>query len=190
MAETTRSPLRGLADAFTCITVHLGEDCVEVVDGSISLVLEDAEATKGLGREVARVLSAGDVVALRGDLGAGKTTLTQGIAAGLGIPGDVLSPTFALMSEYRQGRVPLLHVDAYRLTGDLDADQLGLDEYLENGWALVIEWPEHIEGALPPDHLAVHLFHDGDRRRAEVRSSGPQSLIQREVLRKRVGPRS
>ena len=155
--------------------------------GAISLVLEDPEATRRLGREVARVMNAGDVVALHGELGAGKTTLTQGIAAGLGIPGDVLSPTFALMSEYRHGRVPLLHVDAYRLTGDLDADQLGLDEYLENGWALVIEWPEHIAGALPPDHLAVHLSHNDDRRRAEILASGPQSLIQREVLRKRAG---
>ncbi len=152
-----------------------------------SIILEDAEATQALGREVARVLSAGDVLALHGDLGAGKTTLTQGLAAGLGISGDVISPTFALMSEYRLGRIPLLHVDAYRLTGDLDADQLGLDEYLDNGWALVIEWAENIPGALPPDHLAVYLYHDGDRRRAEIRAGGPQSLIQREVLRKRVG---
>jgi tRNA threonylcarbamoyladenosine biosynthesis protein TsaE len=157
------------------------------VAGTMNFILEDAEATKGLGREIARVLNAGDVLALCGELGAGKTTLTQGIAAGLGIPGDVLSPTFALMSEYRQGRIPLLHVDAYRLTGAVDADQLGLDEYLDEGWALVIEWPENIEGALPPDHLDVHLFHDGDRRRAEVRAGGPQSRIQLEVLRKRAG---
>lgn len=153
-----------------------------------TLILEDAEATKALGRELARVLDAGDVLTLHGDLGAGKTTLTQGLAAGLGIPDDVISPTFALMSEYRQGRIPLLHVDAYRLSGPEDAEELGLDEYLENGWALVIEWAENIAAALPPDRLAVILTHDDERRRARIEAGGAQSVIQREVLCKRVGP--
>jgi tRNA threonylcarbamoyladenosine biosynthesis protein TsaE len=138
-----------------------------MTDTQIQIRLEDAEATRALGREIAARLAPGDVLALSGDLGAGKTTLTQGLADGLGIAADVLSPTFALMSEYRSGRVPLLHVDAYRLNGAAEAEHLGLDEYLENGWALVVEWPENIAGALP-EGPAVHLEHDGDARIATV----------------------
>lgn len=134
----------------------------------IRIPLGDAEATRALGRDIATRLKPGDVVALSGDLGAGKTTLTQGLARGLGIESDVLSPTFALMSEYRNGRVPLLHVDAYRLTSASDADHLGLDEYLDNGWALVVEWPENIEGALPEGGPAVHLEHAGEERVARI----------------------
>lgn len=130
--------------------------------------LQDADATRALGREIAARLAPGDVVALSGDLGAGKTTLTQGLAEGLGVTGDVLSPTFALMSEHRGGRVPLLHVDAYRLNGAAEAEHLGLDEYLDNGWALVLEWPENIAGALPDDGPKVHLEHMGDTRRATL----------------------
>jgi tRNA threonylcarbamoyladenosine biosynthesis protein TsaE len=150
--------------------------------------LEDADATRALGAELADVLGPGDVLALSGDLGAGKTTLTQGLAHGLGIGGDVLSPTFALMSEYRAGRVPLLHVDAYRLANAEAADHLGLDEYLDNGWALVLEWPENIEGALSPDCLTVHLEHAGDARIATVRAGGPRSRnAKEEWLRARSG---
>jgi tRNA threonylcarbamoyladenosine biosynthesis protein TsaE len=140
------------------------------------LRLEDADAMRRLGARLAPVLGPGDVLALSGDLGAGKTTLTQGLAAGLGVEGDVLSPTFALMSEYRGGRIPLLHVDAYRLSGAEQADHLGLDEYLDNGWTLVVEWPENIEGALPPDRLAIHLEHAGDARIATVSANGPRSV--------------
>lgn len=152
-----------------------------------SFSLEDAGATRRLGREIARVLQPGDVVALSGDLGTGKTTLAQGIAEGLGVAGDVLSPTFTLMNEYTRARIPLLHVDAYRLAGVADVEQIGMEEYLENAWAMVVEWPERIAGALPEDHLLVTLTHDGDRRRATLMARGPQSAIQREIVLRRVG---
>lgn len=143
--------------------------------GKISLILENASATRALGAALARAMRPGDVLLLSGDLGAGKTTLTQGLAEGLGIEGDVLSPTFALMSEYRHGRVPLLHVDAYRLSGVADAEQLGLEEYLDGGWAMVIEWPDNIAGAITDEAATVHLTHDDDRRRATV--TGAQRWI-------------
>ncbi|HEY3267964.1 MAG TPA: tRNA (adenosine(37)-N6)-threonylcarbamoyltransferase complex ATPase subunit type 1 TsaE [Armatimonadota bacterium] len=133
----------------------------------MTATLLDADQTRRFGAALARAVRPGDVLALSGDLGAGKTTLTQGLAAGLGISGDVLSPTFALMSEYRGGRVPLLHVDAYRLNGASDAEQLGLDEYLDDGWALVLEWPGNIAGALL-ENVSVRLDHDGDRRTVSI----------------------
>ncbi|HEY3411435.1 MAG TPA: tRNA (adenosine(37)-N6)-threonylcarbamoyltransferase complex ATPase subunit type 1 TsaE [Armatimonadota bacterium] len=137
--------------------------------------LPTPEATRALGAAVAACLRPGDVLLLDGELGAGKTTFTQGLAHGLAIPDDVLSPTFALMSEYRAGRVQLLHVDAYRLNGAADAEQLGLHEYLDRGWALVVEWAGNIRGALPVDSLEIHFEYDGDARRATFRAQGGAS---------------
>jgi tRNA threonylcarbamoyladenosine biosynthesis protein TsaE len=146
-------------------------------DTDLTLVRElpSPEATRAFGAAVASALQPGDVILLEGELGAGKTTFTQGLALGLGIPDDVLSPTFALMSEYRGGRLPLLHVDAYRLSNAAEADQLGLDEYLDNGWALVVEWAGNISGALPVDSLEIHFEYDGDARRATVHANGGAS---------------
>ena len=149
--------------------------------------LTDAAATKRLGADLAIVLQPGMTLALSGDLGAGKTTLTQGLANGLGIGADVLSPTFALMSEYRDARIPLLHIDAYRLTGAADARQLGLDEYLDAGWALVVEWPENIEGALPEDRLHIRLDYDGESRTATATAGGEISGKILETWRARSG---
>lgn len=141
---------------------------------SYTVILEDAEATRRLGASLARVLRPADVIALSGDLGAGKTTLAQGLARALGAREDVISPTFALMSEYHTSP-PLLHVDAYRLESEADAAELGLDEYLDDGWAMVVEWPGNIAGALPGDILTVHLEHDGERRTAVLSAAGPVS---------------
>lgn len=137
--------------------------------------LPTLEATRAFGAAFAAALQPGDVLLLEGELGAGKTTFTQGLAHALGIHDDVLSPTFALMSEYRGGRVPLLHVDAYRLNNAAEADQLGLDEYLDNGWALVVEWAGNIQGALPGDSLDIHFEYDGDARCATLRANGSAS---------------
>lgn len=137
--------------------------------------LNSPEATRAFGAAFAAALRGGDVLLLDGELGAGKTTFTQGLASALGIPDDVLSPTFALMSEYRGGRLPLLHVDAYRLSSAAEADQLGLDEYLDNGWALVVEWAANIRGALPADTLEILFEYDGDARLARLRGNGSVS---------------
>jgi len=109
------------------------------------------------GRQLAGALRPGDVVALCGDLGAGKTCFVKGIAAGLGIAQEVTSPTFALIHEYRGGRLPLAHVDLYRLETVQDAINIGIEEYLGGPGVTVIEWAEKIESFLPARTVRVHL---------------------------------
>ena len=124
--------------------------------------------TAAVGRELAATLVAGSVVLLFGDLGAGKTALVRGLAEGLGAsPDDVSSPTFTLMQEYRGGRVPLLHVDLYRLENPREIEDLGLDELAEHA-VLAIEWAEKLPN---PDEgaIAVRITHgDGDSRAIEI----------------------
>src|SRR5437588_5509875 len=103
--------------------------------------LPTVEDTRDFGRALGRVLRPGDLVVLSGPLGAGKTTLAQGIGAGLGVDGPVLSPTFVIARVHRGGRVPLVHVDAYRLSSVAEVDDLDLDASLEES-ATVVEWGE------------------------------------------------
>jgi tRNA threonylcarbamoyladenosine biosynthesis protein TsaE len=120
--------------------------------------------TAAVGRELASQLSAGSVVLLYGDLGAGKTALVRGLAEGVGVSAeDVSSPTFTIMQEYRGGRVPLYHVDLYRLNDPREIEDLGLDEIAANG-VLAIEWAERLPNA-PPDAVRVTLEHAGDTER-------------------------
>jgi tRNA threonylcarbamoyladenosine biosynthesis protein TsaE len=127
----------------------------------------DAE-TAALGRELAITLRAGDIVLLAGDLGAGKTAFVRGLAEGLGIdPRDVTSPTFTIVQEHRNGRLPLFHVDLYRLKS-IEVDDLGLDETTLAGGITAIEWPERLprpfEGA-----VRVSIEHgDGDLRTISI----------------------
>jgi tRNA threonylcarbamoyladenosine biosynthesis protein TsaE len=133
--------------------------------------------TLELGRRLGRLLKGGDVVALWGELGSGKTRLTQGIAEGLGVPPDdpIRSPSFALIHEH-QGRVRLYHMDFYRLEPDRWEPDLGLEDYLWGEGVCVIEWPDRIVSLLPPDHLDVHLVIRGPRKREmTLRSYGPRS---------------
>ena len=115
-------------------------------------------------------------MALVGDLGTGKTTLTQGIAQGLGIdPSTVKSPSFVLMKEYRSGRLPLYHFDLYRLEGFTDIQRMGYEDYLDSDGVVVIEWAERLETLLPVEHLRVDLEHVSDcARRLVCRASGPR----------------
>jgi tRNA threonylcarbamoyladenosine biosynthesis protein TsaE len=119
---------------------------------------------------VSRTLSAGSVVLLVGDLGAGKTAFVRGLAEGLGIPpDDVSSPTFTLIQEYRGGRLPLFHVDLYRLDDPREVDDLGLDEIAVDG-VMAIEWADKLRSR-PRGAIDVHLQHrDGDSR--EITLSG------------------
>lgn len=96
------------------------------------------------------------VVALYGELGAGKTCFTKGIAQGLGIEQPVTSPTFSLIQEY-SGACPLIHVDCYRLAGEEDAENIGLVEILSRNAVVVVEWPEKIETLLPNDYLEIRI---------------------------------
>lgn len=120
--------------------------------------LTTAEATEALGRALAVRLAPGDVIALSGDLGAGKSTLARGILAGLGHDGDVPSPTFPLVIPYDPPgvRLPVWHVDLYRLDGADEAEELGLDDVLDDG-ALLIEWPERLGARLWREALILSL---------------------------------
>lgn len=123
------------------------------------------EQTLNLGAALAAHLRPGDVLVLRGALGAGKTTLTQGLGRGLGVREAIISPTFTLLREYESGRLPLYHVDAYRLAGPVEAFTFGLDEYLYGDGVTVIEWGERVEALLPDDRLDVDLTYLADDER-------------------------
>jgi tRNA threonylcarbamoyladenosine biosynthesis protein TsaE len=132
-----------------------------------------AADTRAIGEGVASVLVAGDVVLLTGDLGAGKTVLAQGIAAGLGVTDRVVSPTFALVREYT-GRVPMHHLDVYRLDHLQEAIDLGLEELLDDG-VVVVEWGEGVRELLPADRLEITLTLDDvdeDARRLVIEAYG------------------
>lgn len=123
---------------------------------------KSAEDTRELGAALAGLVKPGDVVLLSGDLGAGKTTLTQGLARGLGVEEPVVSPTFILARPYK-GRLPLLHADAYRMDNLQEVTDLDLPEALEDGAVAVVEWGDVIAPALPADFLAVRIeFGAGD----------------------------
>lgn len=129
--------------------------------------LADAAATEAIGHRLGRLVRPGDVVALFGDLGAGKTSLARGALAALGLAEEAPSPTFAIVQPYAPPEVslPVAHVDLYRIDDPEDAQELGLDEMLEDG-VLLIEWPERLGDALWPQALRLTLEPDpsGGRR--------------------------
>ena len=114
-----------------------------------SIISHSPAETFEHGRALAATLRAGDVLALDGDLGAGKTHFVKGIAAGLGCEGDVTSPTFTLVHEYTGGRLPLFHFDFYRLESEDETLRIGLDDYLGAGGVVVIEWAGKFPALLP-----------------------------------------
>ncbi len=122
------------------------------------------EQTERFGYELAKSLVAGDVIALTGDLGAGKTCLTRGISGGLGSISHVSSPTFTIVNEYEGGRLMLFHFDTYRLSGPDDFLMSGLDEYFFRGGVCVIEWSDIIEELLPEDTIKMTITGDGNTR--------------------------
>ncbi|GFI59476.1 tRNA (adenosine(37)-N6)-threonylcarbamoyltransferase complex ATPase subunit type 1 TsaE [Limosilactobacillus reuteri] len=126
-----------------------------------SLTLTNRDATIALGKKIGQQLVAGDVLVLDGDLGAGKTTFTKGLAAGLEIPDIIKSPTFTIIHEYQDGRLPLYHMDAYRLENG-GAEDLGLEEYFDGDGVSVVEWAEFVEDELPADFLAIHFKRTDD----------------------------
>lgn len=123
---------------------------------ALDVISHSVEQTQRLGQRLGELLQAGDVLVLQGTLGAGKTVFVQGIARGLGIEEPVTSPTFTLIHEYH-GRLPLYHVDLYRIGGDAEAIDLGLEDYLYGDGVTAIEWGEHAPGVLPEAHLLVEL---------------------------------
>ena len=140
------------------------------------MMLDSPEATILFAQVIGTVAQAGDNLVLTGDLGAGKTTLTKGIAQGLGIDQMIKSPTYTIIREYTQGRLPLYHMDVYR-TGE-SAGDLGLDEYFEGEGLCVIEWGNLLETYLPESYLEIILTKDtdhADRRSVTFQAFGPKA---------------
>jgi tRNA threonylcarbamoyladenosine biosynthesis protein TsaE len=140
--------------------------------------LDSVKKTLEFGERLAHTFQGGDVLALTGDLGAGKTLITRGIALGLGITAEqVTSPTFTLIQTY-EGRLPVIHVDLYRLENPSAILQLGLEDYFTAKNIVIIEWADRFIQALPPDYLEIHLEH-GDTettRSMTIGATGPRSF--------------
>ena len=129
-----------------------------------TIELASREATISLGEALGKQLTAGDVLVLDGDLGAAKTTFTKGLAKGLAIPDIIKSPTFTIIHEYHDGRLPLYHMDAYRLENG-GGEDLGLEEYFDSDGVSVVEWAEFVEDELPDDFLAIHFKRTADENK-------------------------
>ena len=114
-------------------------------------------ATRRIGERLARQLQAGDVLLLLGNLGAGKSELTRGIARGLGVTATVASPSFTILNVYDEGRVPLYHFDWYRLNDVEELYEMGMDEYLGGDGVAVVEWPSQCPEAVPESYLEVNI---------------------------------
>jgi tRNA threonylcarbamoyladenosine biosynthesis protein TsaE len=136
-----------------------------VLGGERALVCPDPASTSALGRALGSVARAGDLICLWGELGAGKTHLAKAIGVGLGVTATITSPSFVLMAEY-DGRLPLFHLDLYRLTDAADALAGGLIDDRQSTGVTVVEWPDRLADALPTDRLDVVIDGSGDESRA------------------------
>lgn len=119
-----------------------------------------SEETAELGRKIGRLVQPGDIICLNGDLGVGKTVFTQGIADGLEIDDSICSPTFTLIQEYEQGRIPLYHFDVYRISGPWDMDDLGYEDYFFGNGVCLVEWGCLIEELLPENTIMITIEKD------------------------------
>jgi len=145
----------------------------------LKLISDSREQTLEVGRLIGAILERGDIVALIGELGSGKTCLTQGMAKGLGVEENVpvVSPTFTLINEY-PGKIPLIHFDVYRLSGPRDLEDMGYEEYFEGGGIIVIEWAEKIRDILPAKTLFISMRYIDENTR-EMILEGPGEKIRK-----------
>ena len=135
------------------------------------------EETHEEGKNLASILNSGDVVALIGELGAGKTKFTQGICSGLKVSNSVISPTFTILNEY-EGKLPVFHFDAYRLSGPDDLLATGFEDYLMREGVCIIEWAETVKEVVPAGAIWVHIDQDEDRENMrELRIHLPEKVI-------------
>jgi tRNA threonylcarbamoyladenosine biosynthesis protein TsaE len=149
----------------------------------IDIICPSAADTHALGRRIGQAIASGVILTLRGDLGSGKTTFVQGLAGGLGVPASyyVTSPTYTIINGY-PGRLPLYHIDLYRLGSPEELEDIGFYDLLQPEAVVAIEWPELAVEKLPPDHLSlVFEILDNDARKIRLRSYGLQgrSVIDR-----------
>lgn len=134
-----------------------------------TIQLNSEADTRILGLRIAEAAEPGDIIALIGDLGTGKTALTKYIAEGLGVTEEVISPTFTIVKEYRSGRLPLFHFDVYRLGSGEELLDIGAEDYLEDGGVSVIEWADIVADVLPADSLVIRLeYGSGNTRTADI----------------------
>ncbi|CCI82728.1 tRNA (adenosine(37)-N6)-threonylcarbamoyltransferase complex ATPase subunit type 1 TsaE [Lactobacillus hominis] len=146
---------------------------------TISIEINSDEEMQNLGQLLGKTAQGHDLLLLNGDLGAGKTTLTKGIAKALGIKRPVKSPTFTIVREYREGSMPLFHMDMYRLE-DGDLSSIDMPSYLAENGLVVIEWPEFIIDSLPDDYLQLTIKRiddswDSTKRKIEVEAEGKRN---------------
>lgn len=123
----------------------------------MTYVTNSPAETEALGQRLAETLQPGDMIAYTGDLGAGKTAFTRGLARGLGITERITSPTFTIVNEYLGGRLPLFHFDMYRLGSSEELYEIGWEDYLARGGVCAVEWSENVRDALPPDAVTVTI---------------------------------
>ena len=140
----------------------------------MTFVTRSPEETEALGASLAKKLMPGAVIAYEGDLGAGKTAFTRGLARGLGCHDPVTSPTYTIVNEYLSGRIPLFHFDMYRLSCADDLFDIGWEDYLERGGVCAVEWSENVEKALE-DPIRVSIRKTGENSRA-ITITGGMSL--------------
>ena len=145
-----------------------------MAERKLTIETHNPAETEALGERIGKALEEGSVIALIGELGAGKTMLTKGIAVGLGVPGLIHSPTFTLIHEH-VGRLPIYHFDLYRLNSPADLDDLGAESYFYGEGVSIIEWAERAGDRLPADRLEIRITADDDHRIFEITATGPQS---------------
>lgn len=131
----------------------------------MTVITKSPEQTELLGKKLAAFLRPGDVIAYYGDLGAGKTAFTRGLAAGLGIREAVTSPTYTIVNEYLSGRMPLFHFDMYRLSSSEELFDIGWEDYLNRGAVCAVEWSENVQDAFFGDEIRVRIEKLGDLQR-------------------------
>ena len=139
------------------------------------MITHNTRETRKLGEKLAENLQPGDVVLLEGELGAGKSELTRGIARGLGVTETVTSPSFTILNVYESGRCPLYHFDWYRLESAEELYELGMDEYLGGDGIAVVEWPDRCPEAAPEKSILIRMRVLGENER-EVSMAGDQTL--------------
>jgi len=145
--------------------------------------LKDEEATKSYGFKLGELVKNGNMICLLGDLGAGKTTLTQSFAKGLGVDDYVTSPTFTIVNEY-DGRIPLYHFDVYRIGSSDEMYDIGYDEYINSDGVCIIEWANLIEDILPEEYLSIELKYVEDGREMILTPHGEEyTRIVEELLK-------
>ena len=138
----------------------------------MNYITNSPEETEKVGQALGRVLTAGTVIAYKGDLGAGKTAFTRGLARGLGFQELVTSPTYTIVNEYLGGRLPLFHFDMYRLHSSDDLFDIGWEDYLDREGVCAVEWSENVADAME-DAMVITIEKLGDRQRNIILEGGP-----------------